>query len=261
MEKIIRNATENDIAAMQELWIECFPGDVEYSKFFFKRIFRLECARICEIGGEVAAMLHSFPYDFATPDGILHAKYIYGVGTAKKYRSRGIAGELLEAEASGCDFTVIIPQSVSLFDFYEKHGFTELFSVSKKIVKPFEKLQTVKAGKGDIEKLNALYEAMCAETIHPIRTRERWETIMDEFEFLGGGISFFDGGYCVYYEYDGERGISELCPGDATSPFGEQCPAITCGAETALGAARLISERAEKIFKKGFLRYLNLMHN
>lgn len=261
MEKIIRCASVRDIDAMKALWAECFPNDIEYAAFFFERIFKLECARVAEANGEIAAMLHSFPYCFNTPEGELSAKYIYGVGTAKKFRSLGLAGELLQAEASSCDFTVIIPQSESLFDFYKRHGYTEIFKVAKAVAKPLGKVPLKRAGKEDTAKLNAMYESMCEGSIHPIRSYERWETIMAEFEFLGGGISLFDGGYCVHYEYNGKQEISELCPPHAASPFGEECSATTLGEDVRLGAARLISDRAKKIFTKGYGRYLNLMHN
>ncbi len=246
---------------MKRLWAECFPNDTEYARFFFDRVFRLRCARVCEVDGEVAAMLHSFPYDFATPDTVLHAKYIYGVGTARHMRGLGLAGELLENEADGCDFTVIIPQSKSLFDFYKKHGFTELFSVRRMMAAQGEEETLTRAGKDDIQALNAMYEKMCRGGIYPIRTPERWETLLAEHEFLGGGISFFDGGYCVHYKNGERQAISELCSAVGISPFGYECEALTPGGDTPIGAARLISERAHEIFSKGYNRYLNLMHN
>lgn len=250
-----------DIDAMKALWEECFPNDIEYAAFFFEWVFKLSCARVAEIDGEIAAMLHSFPYDFNTPEGKLCAKYIYGVGTAKKFRGRGLAGELLQFEASSCDFTVIIPQSESLFDFYKRYGYTEIFKVSKVLAKPLGKMPLKRAGKEDIAKLNEMYESMCDGCIHPIRSSERWETIIAEFEFLHGGISLFDGGYCVHYEHNGKQEISELCPQYVSSPFGEECTATTVGEDVRLGAARLISHKAKKIFAKGYRKYLNLMHN
>ena len=60
MEKI-RNAKIEDIESLKVLWIECFPNDIEYSKFFFEKIFRLSSARVCEVNGAVVGMLHSFP--------------------------------------------------------------------------------------------------------------------------------------------------------------------------------------------------------
>lgn len=260
MEKIIRIGRKEDTEALRNLWIECFPNDVEYSKFFFERIYRVECARVCEIDGEIAAMLHSFPYDFKTPDGILNARYIYGVGTSKKFRSQGLAGELLRNEARDCDMTVIIPQSESLFDFYKKYSFDELLYVRKKLadagIKSFRNAEI-----NDIPKLNSMYEEMCRGRIHPVRTEKRWETIIAEFEFLGGGIALFDGGYCAYYENNGSFEISELCAGDGKAPFEYSCPAVTVGDEVRIGAARLISERAKAAFAKNCGRYMNLMHN
>ncbi|MBQ8004543.1 MAG: GNAT family N-acetyltransferase [Oscillospiraceae bacterium] len=261
MEKEIRCACAADIEPLKRLWAECFPKDTEYSRFFFERVFRLRCARVCTLDGEVAAMLHSFPYDFATPDAVLHAKYIYGVGTAKKYRGLGIAGELLENEANDCDFTVIIPQSESLFDFYKKHGFCELFKISRIQAAPGEEKTLVPAGRDDIQSLNTMYEKMCRGSIYPIRTPDKWETLIAEHEFLGGGISLFDGGYCVHYKNGEHMEISELCFPSGTSPFGYECVACCPGDETPIGAARLISERAREIFAKGYNRYLNLMHN
>lgn len=266
MEEIIRHAKEDDIQSLRDLWIECFPNDVEYSKFFFERIFRLDFARVAEIDGEVVAMLHSFPYDFATPEGVFSAKYIYGVGTASKYRGRGLAGKLLQYEANSCDFIAIIPQSESLFDFYKKHGYTEIFEVSKKLAKPAGAIQLTSACEQDIEKLNAMYEKLCKGCIHPIRSYERWRTIMAEFEFLGGGISLFDGGYCVNYEYNGKTEICELYSEDVSAEmlagaFGKECVITARGEGVKLGAVKIISERAEKVLRKGYGRYLNLMHN
>lgn len=261
MEKEIRCAKASDIEEMRKLWAECFPNDTEYAHFFFDRVFKLSCARVCTVDGAVAGMLHSFPYDFATPDGILHAKYIYGVGTAKRYRGLGIAGELLQEEARDCDFTVIIPQSESLFKFYEKNGFTELFTVARITTAYGEKKELVRAGKGDVAAINAMYEKMCRGGIYPVRTPERWKTLIAEHEFLGGGISLFDGGYCVHYKNGDMQGISELCAAAGSSPFGYECEAIIPGGDVPIGAARLISERAREIFAKGYNRYLNLMHN
>lgn len=260
MEKIIRNANESDTAALKKLWAECFPKDLEYSEFFFDKVFRTECAKICEIDGELAAMLHSFPYDFMTPSGVLHAKYIYGVGTAVKFRGKGLASELLDGEAHGCDFTVIIPQSESLFEFYERNSFTELFYVERKLATG-KVCEFKNAGYDDIETLNAMYEDMCKGRIHPIRSHTRWETIISEFEFLGGGIAIFDGGYCAYYENNGKYEISEVCPPSGKAPFGYSCSAVTVGDGARIGAARLISERAKEYFATACGRYMNLMHN
>ena len=260
MEKIIRTAKECEIEAMKKLWIECFPKDVEYSEFFFSRIFNLSSARVCVIDDSVVAMLHSFPYDFVTPDGVLSGKYIYGVGTKTEFRSQGLAGELLANEAKDCDFTVIIPQSESLFDFYKKHGFCELLYIDKTVAKENPKALT-RATASDIEKINEIYENSCRGFIHPLRTRERWETIMAEFEFLGGGIFLFDGGYCVAYKNGDRLEMSELCPLSGGSPFGYDSIALGVGGNVPIGAARLISERAKEIFGKAYGRYMNLMHN
>ena len=113
----------------------------------------------------------------------------------------------------------------------------------------------------DIAKINEIYENSCRGFIHPLRTRERWETIMAEFEFLGGGIFLFDGGYCVAYKNGDRLEMSELCPLSGGSPFRYDSVALGVGGNVPIGAARLISERAKEIFGKAYGRYMNLMHN
>ncbi|MBR3848625.1 MAG: GNAT family N-acetyltransferase [Oscillospiraceae bacterium] len=266
MEEIIRKARESDIPTLEKLWSECFPDDTEYAGFFFENIFKLSSARVCEIGGEVVAMIHVFPRTLKTPEGEMSAKYIYGVGTTKSFRGRGIAGRMLEDEARECDVLLLIPQSESLFAFYEKYGFDVIAKVKKEEIAPDGKAEISKATKADIPYLNEVYERELSESVFATRNEDTWRLLMSEYEFFGGGFLVFHGGYCAYYEHNGKPYIAELfsdstTPSEIAGAFGRECTVITNGEETPLAVMRPVSESGKAVLMKYKERYINLMHN
>lgn len=266
MEEIIRNARESDIPALKELWAECFPDDSEYAGFFFENIFKLPSALVCEIGGEAVAMIHVFPRKLKTPDGELSAKYIYGVGTTKAFRGRGIAGRMLEAEAKECDVLLLIPQNESLFAFYEKYGFDVLAKVKKEDVAPNGRTEIRRATEADIPHINGVYEKALKEYAFAERDEAAWQLLMAEYEFFGGGFAVFRSGYCAYYEHNGKLFIAEffsdgVAASEVAGAFGRECTVITGGGETPLAVMKPVSDRGREILERTENRYINLMHN
>ncbi len=266
MEKIIRKANNADIEALKALWIECFPKDIEYSEFFFKNIFRKDCAVVFEEEGELLGMIHSFPRTLMTPLGEISAKYIYGVGTTKEARGRGIAGRLLASEECDCDVLLLIPQNESLFAFYEKYGFSYLAHVSKKEVIPKGKTEIKKATEDDIEYLNEVYERKLQGSLFAKRDTATWRLLLSEYGFFGGGFAVFRGGYCAYYEENGKLHIAEFFSSIATKEevagaFGKSATVITKGKEKPLAVLKPVSENGKEILDKFENRYINLMHN
>ena len=264
MEEKIRYATQYDISPMKKLWAECFPKDVEYAKFFFENIFKLPCARVCEVEGKCVAMIHVFPRLIESPFGEMTAKYIYGVGTTKDFRGRGIAGRMLEAEAKDCDLLVLIPQGESLFEFYKKYGFSEICEVSKSEVLQKEKAPLKKANEGDIPYINAIYEKCLADYLYAKRDEKTWKLLMDEYEFLGGGFMVFDGGYCAYYKEGDNVFITEFFSEKRENVLGEisdRMSLTTKGSGTKLAVIRPVSDAARTILGEQRMRYINLMHN
>ncbi len=266
MEEIIRKARESDIPALKMLWAECFPEDTEYAGFFFENIFKLPSARVCEVGGEVVAMIHVFPRKLKTPEGEMSAKYIYGVGTTKAFRGRGIAGRMLENEAGECDVLLLIPQSESLFAFYKKYGFDFLAKVKKEEVKPCGKAEIMRATEADIPYLNEIYEKSLETSVFAERDSATWRLLMSEYEFFGGGFAVFHGGYCAYYEHNGKMHIAEFfsnaaAPCEVAGGMKRECTVITSGGETPIAVMKPVSERGREALERTENRYINLMHN
>ncbi len=267
MEMMIRKANSGDIQAIKQMWAECFPDEPGYAEFFFDRIFKVECARVCEADGEIAGMIHVFPRTLLCGGERFSAKYIYGVGTKKSFRGKGIAGRLLESEMHSCDIVTLIPQNEGLFTFYEKNGFFELSQVFDELVLPQGKADLRKADLSDIEDINAVYEKHCDGFIFTERDRDTWELLMSEFEMLGGGIYVFDGGYCaVSVSDDGEYYIDEFFSSKTGKEqvcgfFGKSCRVRTAGDGKRLAVLRAVSEKGRRILASNTKRYINLMHN
>jgi len=265
MEEIIRKANDSDVPFLRKLWEECFPKDVEYADFFFENIFRKPCAVVCEADGERVGMIHVFPRILSTPDGELSAKYIYGVGTTTSARGRGIAGRLLKGEECDCDVLLLIPQSESLFSFYEKYGFSHLAKISKEIVSPNGEILLREADYDDVGYMNSVYERSLEGAVFARRDADTWKLLINEYRFLGGGFKVFDGGYCAYYEEDGKLFLTELfgsvSPCAVAGGFGRACSVITRGESEPIAVIKPVSEKGKAAIAKFSERYINLMHN
>ncbi|MBR5542660.1 MAG: GNAT family N-acetyltransferase [Oscillospiraceae bacterium] len=266
MGEIIRRALSSDIERLRTLWDECFPDDTAYADFFFENIFKLNSAVVFEKNGEVCGMIHVFPRIIATPQGEMSAKYIYGVGTDKKYRGLGIAGKLLESEAKDCDMLVLIPANEGLFEFYKKYGFEEICEVGKFIAKPLGTVDVRRAEYRDIPFINEVYQKCCHGGVFAKRDEATWKLLFSEYEFFGGGFLVFPGGYCAHYEHEGKLFISEFFSEDAPASsvagaLGREVEVTTRGCGKKLSVVRPISDKAEKMLSETVDRYINLMHN
>ncbi len=114
----------------QTLYTQCralydlaFPGEPEaFTAALFDRYFPEHLRVICE-GERPVSMLFSIPCPVQTENGTLPARYIYAVATHPDYRGKGLAKQLLAAEAERYPI-FLRPMSPSLFDFYAKAGFS-----------------------------------------------------------------------------------------------------------------------------------------
>ncbi len=264
---MVRHAQARDTEQLQELWSECFPDDLDFRTFFFKKLYNPEYAMVCTLDDTVCAMLHAFPCVFNTKRGILRAKYIYGVGTGIKSRGIGAASKLLKSVENDCDFLFLIPQNEGLFDFYRKNGYSPEFYIEEKTAEPKGDAAISLATKADIPRLNSIYEKFTAGSLHPVRTESHWAAVLEELSAANGGIALFDKGYFAYY-IDGKMPvISEIFPKEpafasiAAGALKSACTVLYPGSGRPFGAVKFITDAARSAFSENAERYLNLMHN
>jgi len=115
-----------------ELWRLCFEDTEDFIQLFFDRIYKGENALIIEVDGEIVSALHMIPYTMGFCNSELTVSYIAGACTHPDYRGKGYMGELLEEtfdvmRKRDFDLTALIPASPSLFEYYRRHGYTEIF--------------------------------------------------------------------------------------------------------------------------------------
>lgn len=122
---MIRFFDKNDKNAVISLWKEAFGDSEEVVSVFLNRFGKYML--VFEENNTVISMLTVLPVKLNEKKG----RYVYAVATRKEFRGNGYAGRLIEyakrlIEEKNESFLVILPQSESLFGFYEKFGFSEL---------------------------------------------------------------------------------------------------------------------------------------
>lgn len=143
--------------------------------------------------------------------------YIYAVATAKHARGRGIATKLLEtAKASVSngerDFLVLVPAKPSLFEFYEKRGYTNGTHITKKTY------AHVRDAKTDITIKSISPAQMYAYRKAYFKNLAAWdEKMLSAIGSVYGGSCYYAlegknaNAFCMAYTYENKLIVPELC--------------------------------------------------
>lgn len=116
-----------------KLWRECFDDSDRFVDMFFTRVYRDEDALVLEKNGRVVSSMLLQRYSMNFHGVTLPVSYICGAATALEMRAHGYMAELLseglnESYRRGDAFSALIPASGWLFKYYEKAGFSPVFS-------------------------------------------------------------------------------------------------------------------------------------
>ncbi len=126
---MIRFAEQTDMYDIVSLWELVFGDEKEDVTRFLKRF--LNCVLVYEHDSNICSMLTLLPIKYKN----LCGKYVYAVATHPDYRGRGMASELLNF-ADKEDFLLLVPSEPSLYEYYRRFGFCEIFCTSQKEIKP-----------------------------------------------------------------------------------------------------------------------------
>ena len=115
MSEIIRIADKKDIPFLKELYRVCFPGDEEFSRFFFKEIADPGNVLLCETDGVPSGAVHMLPVTLECGADSIPGTYIFAAGVLPSFRSRGIMKRLLfrsfdVGSARGEEFSALMTQ-------------------------------------------------------------------------------------------------------------------------------------------------------
>ena len=122
-------AKKSDIPNLRALWLESFNEKPEAVDLIMESfdIFLVYCAKIDD---KIVAGLYLLK---GSVNGF-KAHYMLGVATAVKFRKMGIMSRLIDfsleqARQDGYIYSLLYPAEESLYSYYKKFGYSELFSV------------------------------------------------------------------------------------------------------------------------------------
>ena len=114
------------------IWQKSFGDSREYVDFFFQNHYSSEDTLVCYYDGQETAELFLIDTQLKIKNKLYGAQYVYAACTLPEFRGRGFMKELIcSAVKLGRKrnkyFTVLVPGSESLFDYYSKLGFSKYF--------------------------------------------------------------------------------------------------------------------------------------
>lgn len=129
----IRFAEKDDLERQKEIWRLCFGDSGQDMDIYYTQRYKAQQTLLLLHYDEIAAMTTLLPVSLVTADGQkAKAVMVFAVATDPRYRGQGFASELM----GFCDqylnemdigFSVLVPAEESLFGFYERHAYQEMF--------------------------------------------------------------------------------------------------------------------------------------
>lgn len=110
------------------LYRECFTVYGNEPEIIIKHAYEHGDIRLYRENGRAVNMICTS----RITDGELDAEYIFAVCTKPEYRKRGIFTKHLDA-VIGNKACILIPENESLFDFYERFGFSAIYALEAEI--------------------------------------------------------------------------------------------------------------------------------
>lgn len=186
-----------DESDLRSIWKEVFNDTDEFIDSFFGRRYSADSALVYREGGEIASMIFFPRYDFKVDDARYGLGYICGAATLPQFRSRGMMAKLLEASheamrARGDWFAALIPASDSLYEYYRRYGYHELFFRNRFIINRKEISATAGFSlqpADDADLIYSLYlRGVAGLSSVVIQSRETFGALFPEFRLSGGDI-------------------------------------------------------------------------
>lgn len=219
---MISFAKKHHIPALKSLWKKAFGDTDESVNFYFENMFTEDNMLVCEQDGNVCAMLSMLPLKIVCGKTAYKARYIFAVATDEAYRGRGISTKLIQyaheyMQGIGIDFSILVPASESLFNFYADRGYETRFYMKKIKVRPedVEKYHgTVNVSLCDANEYEKYRQEVFGEKVFAAWDKDMLQKIISYMSIFGAKFVGFnaDGidGAAYVYQSKNEVSIKEL---------------------------------------------------
>ena len=123
---MITCADSSMIPDLKQIWKECFQDEDAYIDFYFQYRYADENTLVWQEDKIPVAMLTLLPAHLFHKGKYEPLLYVYAVATKTAWRKKGISSRLLKAIDKN---SVLVPATKQLFEFYEKAGYKNAFSL------------------------------------------------------------------------------------------------------------------------------------
>lgn len=192
---MIRFASKEDTQAVRTLWDRCFPGDEQFTDWYFCNKYDPEVTLLDIENGDLCAMVQMLPYQLRDKRGIRPVTYIYGAATAPEYRKQGRMERLLQYsyeldKKAGRAASVLIPQEEWLFGMYAKpaFGFETAFYVNTVTVQKNAAASDINIRRLTVSDIPAMQELYPDQGLCLLRTERDWRDQLALFDAVGMGV-------------------------------------------------------------------------
>lgn len=223
----IRFAEDRDTPAVRALWEQCFPGEPDFTGYFFAHLYAPRYNLLLLREGTLCAMAQMLPYQLQNGPASEPVTYIYGACTHPAHRRQHLMDRLLHESfdidrANGRAASFLIPQEDWLFGFYARFGYRTAFYVSEWTAPEPQAalpLAVRPAGEGDLSAMDGLYHRYLGIGPYLCRPADEWRRQLAFFRATGGEVLCAEGadggldGYAFVWPGDQQIWAQELiCP-------------------------------------------------
>jgi len=182
---------EEKISELKKVWKTCFEDLDEYIDLVFKSFYKEEYLLYKEIDNKIAASLYLFPFTLRFFGKEEKVAYLCGACTLPEFRKKGEMGVLINQAVrklynEDIPFCSLIPSSETLFDYYERFGFSTVYKGKIANLKG-----NLKEGSFRFEEINnaeilsELYEKTIGQKEFSIKkTKEYFDFLLKDYEIM-----------------------------------------------------------------------------
>lgn len=206
---------EKYLPQIKTMCASCFDMEIDEVDYVFEnKYISTDICYAIEDENKICCMLFTVPCNITIDGEVKKGHYIYGACTLPEYRHRGLMHRLVEyannqTEEKGDEFSVLLPASKSLYDFYGDMGYRALYTAHNELVSktslPEFTSNISYRNNVSVKEMDILRKKLCSKyTGSVIYNRQILSYAISYAKECNGGAVQCDDGYIIY-AYDESR--------------------------------------------------------
>lgn len=212
---------EKYLQQIKNLCVVCFDMEIEEVDYVFEhKYISTDICYAIEDEDKICCMLFTVPCNITIDGEVKKGHYIYGACTLPEYRHRGLMHRLIDyankqTTEKGDEFSVLLPASKALYDFYGDMGYRALLTAQNELIttESLPDLHSDVAYKNDISitEMDKLRKKLCSKYAgSAIYNKEILSYAVSYAKECRGGAVQCEAGYIIYAYDDSKLIVIEL---------------------------------------------------